>query len=121
MARTVADAARAARRDRRARSARRARPRASDGKAVADYTTFLDPAGLKGARIGVHAQRFGFHDRSSRVIEAALDAMKHAGAVIVDPANMPTKGKFDDAEIEVLLYEFKDGLNAYLAALRARR
>jgi amidase len=37
--------------------------------------------------------------------------------VIVDPADIPTAGKFDDSEFEVLLYEFKAGLNAYLAGL----
>jgi amidase len=41
--------------------------------------------------------------------------MKSAGAIIVDPANLTTKGKFDDAEFDVLLYEFKADLNAYLA------
>src|SRR5216110_1732404 len=43
-----------------------------------------------------------------------------SGAVIVDPANLATKGKFDDAEFDVLLYEFKAGLNAYLAKSNAR-
>jgi amidase len=45
--------------------------------------------------------------------------MKRAGAIIIDPANLPTKDKFDDAELEVLLFEFKDGLNKYLATLPA--
>jgi amidase len=50
----------------------------------------------------------------------AVAAMKSAGAVLVDPANIPTKGKFDDSEFEVLLYEFKADLNAYLAGLGPR-
>jgi amidase len=43
--------------------------------------------------------------------------MKRLGAVIVDPADIPTSGKFDDSEFEVLLYEFKADLNTYLAGL----
>ena len=43
--------------------------------------------------------------------------MKRQGAVLVDPADIPTHGKFDDSEFEVLLYEFKADLNAYLARL----
>jgi amidase len=89
----------------------------SPDQRAADYTTFLDPNGLKGVRLGVMRNYFGFHDEVDRVMEQALDALRHAGAVIVDPANLPTKGKFDDAELEVLLFEFKDGLNKYLATL----
>jgi amidase len=88
----------------------------SQGRA-ADYATFLDAGGLKGARIGVMRNYFGFHDGVDRVMKDALAAMKDAGAVLVDPANLPTKGRFDDAELEVLLFEFRDGVNKYLAAL----
>jgi amidase len=59
---------------------------------------------------------FGFHDGVDRLLGEALAAMKDAGAVLIDPASLPTKGKFDDAELEVLLYEFKDGVNTYLGA-----
>ncbi|HVG19986.1 MAG TPA: amidase family protein, partial [Blastocatellia bacterium] len=47
----------------------------------------------------------------------AIEAMKSQGAVIIDPADIATAGKFDDSEFEVLLYEFKADLNAYLAGL----
>ena len=77
----------------------------------------MSPSGLQGARIGVARNFFGFNDAVDRVMEEAIAAMKSAGAVIVDPANIATAGKFDDAEFEVLLYEFKADLNAYLAAL----
>jgi amidase len=90
--------------------------RASSGRAHVDYTGFLDPLGLRGARIGVARNYFGFSDAVDRVMNDAVAAMKNAGAVIVDPANIATKGKFDDSEFEVLLYEFKADLNAYLAA-----
>ena len=82
-----------------------------------DYLAALDASALRGARIGVARNFFGFNDAVDRVMEDAIAAMKSAGAVIVDPANIATAGKFDDAEFEVLLYEFKADLNAYLAAL----
>ena len=89
---------------------------AGRGKAAADYTAFLDPNGLEGARIGVaRAKFFGYSSETDALAEAALVAMKRLGAVIVDPADIPHAGEFDDAEFEVLLYEFKADLNAYLA------
>ena len=89
----------------------------SRSKAFADYTQFLDPKGLGGARIGVVRKFFGSNDAADRLMDAALEEMKRRGAVIVDPANIDTAGKFDDSELEVLLYEFKADLNAYLAGL----
>jgi amidase len=83
-----------------------------------DYTKSLDPNGLHGARIGVAREKFfGFNEKTDQLIETAIKAMKENGAKIVDPADIPTLGKFDDSEFEVLLYEFKADLNAYLAAL----
>jgi amidase len=83
-----------------------------------DYVTFLDPDGLKGARIGVaRAKFFGYSTAADRLVEAALEVMRRAGAVLVDPADIPHSGEFDDAEFTVLLYEFKADLNAYLAGL----
>ncbi len=83
-----------------------------------DYTRFLDPNGLRGARIGVaRAKFFGYSDVTDRLVNDAIDAMKTNGAVIVDPANIETAGKFDDSELDVLLYELKADLNAYLAGL----
>ena len=82
-----------------------------------DYTKFLDPQGLKGTRIGVARDYLGFNPRVDRLIEAAIEVMKERGATIIDPVRETTKGKYDDAEFEVLLYEFKDGLNAYLRTI----
>jgi len=87
------------------------------GRPVRDYTTALDPAGLRGARIGVARNFFGFSPAVDRIMNEAIEVMKREGAVLVDPANFPTAGQFDDSEFEVLLYEFKDGINAYLAGL----
>jgi len=83
-----------------------------------DYTRFLDTNGLRGARIGVaRAKFFGYSDVTDKLVNDAIDAMKTNGAVIVDPANIETTGKFDDSELDVLLYELKADLNAYLAGL----
>jgi amidase len=89
----------------------------SRGNATADYTRTLNAAALKGARIGVSRNFFGFSDVVDRVMNEAIAAMKSAGATIVDPANIVTAGKFDDAEGDVLNFEFKADLNAYLATL----
>jgi amidase len=94
--------------------------KASAGKSFADYRKFLDADGLKGARIGVHRKVFGFNDGVDKRINDCIDIIKRRGATIVDPADIPTQGKFDDSELEVLLYEFKAGLNSYLAALGPR-
>jgi len=90
---------------------------ASKGKAYPDYTKFLDPHGLTGARIGVARGFFGFHDRVDKVMEDALAVMKDLGAVLVDPADVATTRMYDNADLEALLYEFKADLNQYLAAL----
>ncbi|MGH7837010.1 MAG: amidase family protein, partial [Candidatus Binataceae bacterium] len=87
---------------------------ASRGKISADYTKFLDRAGLRGARIGVVRKFFDMNEKLGPVMDSAVDAMKREGAVLVDPVEIATVGKFEDAELEVLYYEFKAGLNAYL-------
>jgi amidase len=88
---------------------------ASDGKAAADYTKFLDPYGLRGARIGVARKYFGSNDAQDQLMNTLIAAMKRQGAEMVDPADLPTHGKFDDTEFLVLLYELKADLNTYLA------
>ena len=90
---------------------------ASRGHAQADYTQFLDTRGLSGARIGVARKHFGFSDAVDVLMNEAIAELKRQGATIVDPADIATTGKFDDAELEVLLYEFKADLNKYLASL----
>jgi amidase len=88
----------------------------SRGKALDDYTFGLTADGLKGARIGVARKRFfGYSPVTDRLIDAAIGDMKKAGAVIIDPADVPNAGAYDESELEVLLYEFKSDLNAYLA------
>ena len=87
----------------------------SKGRAEADYTKFLDPDGLQGARIGVARKYFGAHERTDELMDKLLQEMKQHGAVIVDPADLESHGKFDSSELTVLMYELKADLNAYLA------
>jgi len=83
----------------------------------ADYTRFLDPAGLRGARIGVARKRFfGADPHADRVVNAAIEAMRGMGAVIVDPADIPHLGEYDEDEFNVLLYDFKADLAQYFAS-----
>ena len=92
----------------------------SQGKSKGDYTQFLDKDGLRGARLGVARKYFGFNDQVDKLMNNLIEEMKKLGAVIVDPAEIPTSGKFDDSELEVLLYEFKADLNTYLAGLGSK-
>jgi len=80
-----------------------------------DYTTFLDPNGLRGARIGVARKYFGFSDAVDDLMNQLIAKMKTAGAEIVDPADLESHGKFDETELLVLMYELKADLNTYLA------
>jgi amidase len=90
---------------------------ASAGNALTDYTQFLDPDGLRGARIGVARSFTGFDPRIVGLFENAIDAMRAAGAVIVDPANLDASAWNDPLSLVLLEYEFKADLNAYLATL----
>jgi len=85
------------------------------GKTGAGYTKYLDPRGLRGVRLGVERNYFGVNPAMDRILENCLSEMKRHGATLVDPANLPSYGEYDDDELEVFLYEFKTGLNAYLA------
>jgi len=119
-ARTVADAA-AVLTAIVSRTADRRDPATSTGRNLIprDHTTFVDPHGLQGARIGI--PRLGVFDTIpsivSDVFDVAVAAMQTAGATIVDPANIPTIDAINAGsdEITVLLYEFRRDLNAYLA------
>ena len=89
----------------------------SAGRFYADYRPFLDPDGLRGARIGVARQGVsGYSEETDAVFEQAIRAMRDAGATIIDPADIPTIDEIGtgESEIIVLVYEFKRDLNAYL-------
>jgi amidase len=90
---------------------------ASGARFYKDYREFLAAGGLKGARIGVlRARAFNFSARLDPILQTVVDAMKSAGAEVVDPVEFPTLGQTDEAEFQVLLYEFKADLEAYLSA-----
>jgi amidase len=90
---------------------------ASAGQAAADYTKYLDTAGLRGARLGIVRKYFGFSDAVDALINQRIEEMKHAGAEVVDPVNIPILDKLDANENLVLQYELKADLAAYLARL----
>jgi amidase len=89
----------------------------AQGHIEADYTKFLDASGLRGVRIGVVRKYAGFSNDVDRLFDDAIAAMKHAGAEVIDPVEISTIGKFDDAEGLVLQYELKEDLNRFLAWL----
>ncbi len=87
-------------------------------KPAIDYTRFLDPAGLRGTRLGVLRKNFGFDEHVDALLEDALAEIKRQGAVLVDPVEV-TATDLGKSELDVLLTELKAGLNAYLAAFAA--
>jgi amidase len=97
---------------------RSSRSHGDSGNHTRDYSQFLDPDGLRGARIGVPRTVYsGNSEKTDAIAEAALALMRQLGAEIVDPADIPTAEAMleEPGELEVLLYEFKHDLHAYLA------
>lgn len=92
---------------------------ASDGQSHADYTVFLDPDALRGARIGVRRAGgfFGYSPEADAIVEAAIAAMRALGAEIVDPIEFPSEQELaaNTSYLDFLCHEFKRDLNAYLA------
>ena len=114
MARTVTDAALLLTAIAGADTADPAAPGAA-GRIAPDYTVYLRADALKGKRFGVLRQAMHYHPDVDAAMEKSMAALKAAGAVLVD-VKVPTYEKWGDPEFEVLLYEFKDGLDAYLKA-----
>jgi amidase len=91
----------------------------SRGHRHGDYRRFLDPDGLRGARVGIWREGvFGISPEADAVAEAAVGQLSRLGATVVDPADIPGVGDVFDPEFTVLLYEFKADIAAYLAELR---
>jgi amidase len=90
--------------------------RDSDGHFFTDYTQFLDPHGMRGARIGIVRQYFGINEHADRLVLPLIEVMSEMGAVIVDPANFTNFAAFPGAQRTVFEYEFKADLNQYLAS-----
>jgi amidase len=90
---------------------------ASKGHSQPDYAAFLDRDGLRGRRIGVAREYFGFHPGVDRAIEDAIAEMKKQGAELLDPVALTPADDLAESEREVLLYEFKADVNLYLSEL----
>jgi amidase len=85
-----------------------------------DYTSFLKNEKLTGVRIGVvREQLMGYNTHSDRIAEDAIKALKELGAIIVDPVKPPAAmaSELGKAEFEVMLYEYKAGLEKYFAGV----
>lgn len=87
---------------------------------VTDYTSFLNPEGLKGKRIGVEKKPQGDNPLLHALQQKALEVLKQQGATIIEVEYLDEINKLGDAEFEVMQYEFKDGLNRYLASANAQ-
>ena len=88
----------------------------SEGHIAPDYTAFLDANGLSGMRIGVRP-RTGNNPILNELLENTIKLLRERGAEVVDPADLETAGQLGTAERDVLQYEFKADLNAYLATM----
>jgi amidase len=88
----------------------------SEGKARTDYTSFLDPNGIKGKRIGLYTQPFGSHYKVDQLTRRAVELLKKEGAEIIEIDNIYSRD-VRRAAFQVMLYEYKDGLNKYFASL----
>ncbi|MBD3377661.1 amidase [candidate division KSB1 bacterium] len=83
-----------------------------------DFMPFLQPTSLEGARLGIARNLLDFHPEVDRLFDEAVNDLEQAGATVIDDANIETIGDIGDPEFEVLLYEFKSDLNAYLTRAR---
>ena len=92
----------------------------SKDKAKKDYTQFLDVNGLQGKRIGIEKSFLKGHEGVVTLYKQAIELMESKGSTIVEVELLKQCNDFDEREYIVLLYEFKDGLNKYLATANAR-
>jgi amidase len=88
----------------------------SKGKYLEDYTIYLKKVGLKGKRIGLMKESMGFSGKVDELLKLTVDLLKQNGAEVIEVEALKEQG-YDDASYQVLLYEFKDGLNQYFAQL----
>ncbi|WP_434028726.1 amidase [[Pseudomonas] boreopolis] len=91
---------------------------ARPGQAVYDYASRLNPQGLRGARIGVLHNALDERPDVAAAMRDAVQVLREAGATVVQ-TRLPTEGQWEEAEMQVLLTEFKAGLERYLATHQA--
>jgi len=92
----------------------------SAGKSYKNYTTFLDKDGLKGKRIGIEKSHLRGHEGIVAVFKEAIQQLTNSGATIVEVDLIKSLEEIGNAEFQVLLYEFKDGLNSYLKSVNGK-
>jgi amidase len=89
---------------------------ASESFVGTDYTQFLDANSLQGKRIGIMKGTFGNHERVDTILEAVVKALEKAGATVVMDVELPERRSIGRAGYELMLYEYKAGLNSYFAS-----
>ena len=89
---------------------------ASESFVGTDYTQFLDPNALQGKRIGIMSGTFGNHERVDTVLESVVKALEEAGASVVRDIELPERRAIGRSGYELMLYEYKAGLNAYFSS-----
>lgn len=87
----------------------------SKGKAESDYTQYLKADGLQGKIIGVDVKKKSTNQYMNRLLEESLEALRKAGARVVEIDYVEEINKLGRFELSILQYEFKDGVNKYLA------
>jgi amidase len=92
----------------------------SKGKAYKDYTQFLDRDGLKGKRIGIEKSHLKGHEGMVALVQQAMQTMTKLGAILVEVDLLKSINEIGPAELTVLQYEFKSGLNNYLATANSK-
>lgn len=84
-------------------------------KHATDYTKFLDPNALRGKRIGVARQLAGIEPNADAALEKTIALLKAQGATVVDNVEIPHLKELSENELDMMLYEFKHDIAAYLA------
>lgn len=88
-----------------------------DARAPGSYTEFLNADALRGARIGLLREYWGRHVAIDRILDEAEAAMRDSGAELIDVAELAGIRETNRPGFELMLFEFKAGLNAYLSGL----
>jgi len=86
----------------------------SNGKSKKDYTAYLDVNGLKGKKLGIEKTALEGNSAMVKLLREAIDTLKKQGAEVIEVELLKSLRGIGNAEFQVLLYEFKDGLNSYL-------
>lgn len=89
---------------------------ASRGKYYRDYTRFLKEDGLKGKKIGLYTKPFGKNYKVDKLMYEAVEYLKSQGVEIVEIDEI-SKNNVGNLSFEIMLYEYKDGLNKYFNSL----